>query len=100
MRLVSAAIEAGWVALGRVVKKASEFSFDAVWRKPIAVPGAIEKGFDAAGQHRDGAAGMREQPLDIARTRERAADEKTHNRAGRIVRYFNHRGERADIEPA
>ena len=62
-------------------------------------PRLAQNGRDFAGQHRNSAAGMREQPLDVAHLRESPADQKTENRARRIVRHFDHRRERADVEP-
>jgi hypothetical protein len=81
-----------------VVIEAAKFGLDPV--KTVAISSAIEERLDAAGQHRNSAAGMREQPLDVAQLRESPADQKTENRARRIVRHFDHRRERADVEPA
>jgi hypothetical protein len=84
----------------RVVVETAKFGFDPVRRKAVMVAGSIEKRLNTAGQHRDRAAGMREQPFDVAQLRECSAKQKTHNGARRIVRYFDHRRERAGVEPA
>jgi hypothetical protein len=83
-----------------VVIEPAKFGLDAVRRKTVTISGAIEKRLDTAGQHRNGAAGMGEQPFDVAHLRRCPANQKTNNRARRIVGHFDHRGERADVDSA
>ena len=66
----------------------------------FTVPGTIEKRLDAASEHGNGAAAMREQPFDVAHAGERAAEQQADNRARGIVRHLDHGGEGADTEPA
>ena len=53
---------------------------------------------DAAGEKRNGAAAVGEQPFDVAQPREGAGEQQAHDGARGVVRHFDHGGKRADAE--
>src|SRR5712671_3673113 len=88
--------------VGSVVMQTAELVRDALLgeRALLAARAVAVERLDAPGEHRDGAARMREQPLDVAQTRERAAEQQAGDGAGGVVRNLEHRREGADAELA
>ena len=83
-----------------VVVEAAQFGLDAVGRELVDVLRLAVEEVDAAGQHRDRAAGVREQPL-VSRLRAKVPrEQQARHGARRVVRHLDHGREGADAERA
>src|SRR5579863_2562301 len=83
--------------VGGVVVEAAEFGLDAVGSEAAGRPRllVIER-LDAAGQKRNRAAAVREDPFDVALVREGPRQKQAHDRARGVMRHFDYGRKRAD----
>src|SRR5713101_8315481 len=71
--------------------KPSKFAFDPVRRELLQVRPRTIKRVDPPGHHRNGAAGVGEQPFDVTESGKRAAQQQARHRSRGVVRDFDHR---------
>src|SRR6266404_9101505 len=80
--------------------KPSKFAFDPLRRELLQVRPRTIKRVDPPGHHRNGAAGVGEQPFDVTESGKRAAQQQVRHRSRGVVWNFYHRRKGANAERA